>query len=104
MKIEKSSVTTGRDGLSYKVEIFVESHSDQEKYPEGVKAVFKLIRLDVNEENETELMVLIDNHKPLGFHSHDKLPENHDFREPLYINDWREAWEIFQSKCQEILK
>lgn len=76
----------------------------EDKYPEGVKAVFKMIRLDVGEENETELVILIDNHKPIGFHSHDGLPENHDFRKPLHVTDWKVAWSIFQAKYREILK
>lgn len=102
--IKRSSLTVGGDGFKYKIEISIEEHKDRDKYPEGVKATFKLIRLDINEENETELVVLIDNHKPFGFHSHDKLPQNHDFREVLHVDNWREAWKIFQAKCQEILR
>ncbi len=102
--IKKSSITTGKDGFRYKIDVSIEDHEDADKYPEGVKAVFKLIRLDKNVDGETELVVLIDNHKPLGFHSHDKLPENHDYREPLHLTDWNEAWSIFQAKCREILK
>ena len=102
--IKRSSITTGRDGYRYRLDISIEDHNDTDKYPEGVKAVFKLIRLDINDENETELMVLIDNHKPLGFHSHDELPEKHDFRRPLNLDDWKEAWKVFQIKCREILK
>lgn len=104
MKIERSSITTGSDGFRYKVEVFVEDHADTNKYPEGVKAIFKMIRLDVGKENETELVVLIDNHRPFGFHYHDKLPRNHNFRQPLHIVDWKVAWDIFQTKCQEILR
>lgn len=89
MKIERSSITTGSDGFRYKIEVFVEDHADTNKYPEGVKAIFKMIRLDVGKENETELVVLID---------------NHNFRHPLHIVDWKVAWDIFQTKCQEILR
>lgn len=102
--IKKSSITIGKDGFRYKIDVSIEDHEDADKYPEGVKAVFKLIRLDINDEGETELVVLIDNHKPFGFHSHDKLPENHDYREPLHLTDWNKAWSIFQAKCREILK
>ena len=103
-KIHKSSITSGGDGFRYKVEVVIEDSVDEIRYPEGVKAIFKLIRLDVTEDNEIELVVLIDNHRPFGFHSHDKLPQDHDFRCSLHIEDWREAWKIFQKKCQEILK
>ena len=102
--IKKSSITTGKDGFRYKIDVSIEDHEDTDKYPKGVKAVFKLIRLDINDEGETELVVLIDNHKPFGFHSHDKLPENHDYREPLHLDDYNLAWSIFQAKCREILK
>lgn len=102
--IKKSSITVGKDGYRYKIEVSIEDHEDLDMYPEGVKAVFKLTHLDINGEGETELVVLIDNHKPFGFHSHDKLPEDHDFRGPLHLDDWSEAWKIFQTKCREILK
>lgn len=104
MDINKSSITTGADGCRYKIEVYIKDHDDAAMYPEGVKAVFKMIRLDVNEDNESELLVLIDNHQPLGFHSHAKLPENHDYRQRLYTSDWREAWSMFQEKYREILK
>ncbi len=104
MRIDRSSITTGKDGHRYKTSVFIEEHQDADKYPEGVKAIFRLIRLDVNDENESELVVLVDNHKPFGFHSHDALPENHGYRVQLHLDDWREAWKVFQVKCQEILK
>lgn len=102
--IKKSSITIGKDGFRYKIDVSIGDHEDVDKYPEGVKAVFKLIRLDINDEGETELVVLIDNHKSFGFHSHNKLPENHAYREPLQLDDWNKAWSIFQAKCWEILK
>ncbi len=49
------------------MEISIENSDDSKKYPEGVKAVFKLIRLDINEEGRTALTVLIDNHPPMVF-------------------------------------
>lgn len=60
--IKKSSITNGKDSFRYKIDVSIEDHDDVDKYPEGVKAVFKLIRLDINGDCETELMVLIDNH------------------------------------------
>ena len=103
-QISRSSITVGKNGFRYKVEISIEEHWDLERYPEGVKAVFKLIRLDINDDFESELVVLIDNHHPYGFHSHDKLPREHGHRVRLCLSDWRQAWEVFQEKCQEILK
>lgn len=101
--IDKEFIKQGADGFRYKIEISVETHEDTDRYPEGVKAVFKMIRLDVGEENKTELVVLVDNHRPFGFHSHDELPENHDDRTELHIDNYKEAWTIFQGKCKEIL-
>lgn len=102
--IERASIATGHDGFLYKIEISIKKHEDRESYPEGVKAIFRLFRLDRNENNEPELLVLIDNHQPFGFHSHDKLPTYHNSRTILHITDWREAWNIFQVKCKEILR
>lgn len=102
--IKKSSITIGRDGFRYRIDISIEKHKDKDKYPEGVKAIFKLIRLDINNDGETELVILIDNHKPFGFHSHEKLPENQDYRMTLNTDNWNEAWDFFQTKCREILK
>lgn len=104
VSVHRNSICSDLSGNRYLVEISIEDSDDKSKYPEGVKAVFRLIRLDVDSNGETELVLLIDNHAPQGFHSHDKLPDNHDFRNPLYINHWKEAWGIFQTKCREVLQ
>jgi hypothetical protein len=103
LPIKQSSIASDQSGKRYKWEVSVEDSTDTLNYPEGVKAVFRLVRLDINQESDSELVILIDNHRPIGFHSHDKLPEIHDFRTPLHITKWKEAWNIFQTKCKEIL-
>ena len=104
--IEKSSICSNSSGQQFKLEIYIKDHGDSEKYPEGVKAIFRLTKLNMDEVGKgvSELMILIDNHAPFGFHSHDKLPEDHDFRTPLHMSDWKEAWGIFQEKCREVLR
>jgi hypothetical protein len=104
VQIKRSSIAYGKDGHRYKMIVCIESHLDLKTYPEGVRALFKLIRLDVGEENETQLLILIDNHFPFGFHSHDCLPSKHNQRTILHVRSWKEAWAIFQNKCKEILK
>lgn len=84
----------------YKVSIYVAETDDLKKYPEGVKAIFRLFRL--NDEGNEELIILMDNHEPFGFHEHDKLPGEHDSREQLKTDDWKEAWNIFQERCKGI--
>ncbi len=102
--IKKTSIAKSKNGELYKIDISIEETADLDMFPEGVKAVFRLLKQDADENNRTQLHVLIDNHKPYGFHSHDELPENHGFREPLHVMDWKKAWDIFQIKCKEILR
>lgn len=87
-------------GRLYRVSVYVAETDDLVKYPEGVKAIFRLFRL--NHEGSEELVILLDNHEPFGFHEHDELPGKHDSRESIRTDDWREAWRIFQERCKEI--
>ena len=48
-------------------------------------------------------MVLVDNHKPFGFHYHDKLPELNSSRRVIHTDSWKEAWVMFQKMCKEVL-
>jgi len=56
----------------------------------------------INESGEKELLYLIDNHAPYGFHEHDKLPSLHDSRINIHVKNWQEAWDKFQVKCREL--
>lgn len=63
------------------VEIKIEQTLDFSKYPpDGVKCIFRFLREMATTDNKYELMFLIDNHAPFGFHMHDKLPRIHDSR------------------------
>lgn len=91
---------TGSDGNEYFVEIEIYETENLVMFPEGVTATFRLFR--INENGERELAYLIDNHAPHGFHEHDELPHNHESRTKIHVNNWADAWDIFQEKCQEI--
>jgi hypothetical protein len=91
-------------GRFYRWEVKAEPTENLDLYPEGVKAVFRLLRLDAEKEKGVELLILIDNHPPYGFHEHDRLPHQHDSRALLETLDWEEALMIFQGRCREVLK
>ena len=79
----------------------VEQTKDKDKYPlEGVKSAFKVFK--VNDSGEKELVILIDNHRPLGFHEHIGLPEQEP-RKEIHASNWQEAWEIFERKVKELI-
>lgn len=88
-------------GDLFKVEILVEESTDLEKYPEGVKAIFKMFSMA--SDGESKLVVLLDNHKPYGFHYHDQLPSEHDSRIQISTELWSEAWNELEKLCKEIL-
>ena len=92
----------GADGLEYKAEIEVYESANEEMFPEGVSATFLLFRL--NKGGEKELVLLIDNHKPYGFHLHDEMPYKPEKRVLIETMSWQEAWKIFQKKCKRYLK
>jgi len=92
-------------GRTCRVEVLIEQTSDFIKYPpEGKKCTFRLLRETGFLDDEFELVMLIDNHAPYGFHYHDKLPHHHDSRVKLMVFSWREAWIIFDQKVKELLK
>ena len=93
-----------QQGLFYLVEISIVQTDDVEKYaPDGVKGVFKIFRESGDSINAFELILLIDNHKPLGFHIHNELPQNHESRKKLYVENWQDTWLIFSQKIKEIV-
>jgi hypothetical protein len=93
---------TGADGHEYSVEVEVYETQNLTIFPEGVSGTFRLFKID--EEGLRQLIYLIDNHAPHGFHEHDELPENHESRLTIHVKNWQEAWDKFQVKCREITK
>lgn len=93
---------TGSDGIEYLVDIEVYESENLTMFPEGVSGTFRLFK--INESGEKELVYLIDNHAPYGFHEHDQLPDNHDSRITIHVRNWQEAWETFQLTCREKIK
>lgn len=92
----------GRSGLTYKVEVRIEQTSDQIKFPpSGIKCSFKVMSENLFGKNE--LLILIDNHEPHGFHYHDRLPEVHDSRKSINAKNWQKAWNYFDQILKEII-
>lgn len=87
-------------GRLYRVSIFISEAKNTKMHPTGVRALFKLFRL--NHEGIEELIILIDNHEPYGFHEHSELPIQRKKRVSLPTDDWKEAWKLFQKKCREV--
>ena len=102
LPIDLDWIATGKkDGETYKVTVSVEQTDDKKKFPpEGVKSVFRVFRL--KSDGNKELVILIDNHEPFGFHEHDKLPEEHDSRKQICADDWKDAWKEFEERMKEL--
>lgn len=82
----------------YTVKVTVYVVSKSRKFPDGIKAKFLL----QNEDGTTRL--LIDNHEPFGFHMHSGLPDQHDVRERLDVNNYQEAMEFFFREVRRIIE
>jgi hypothetical protein len=100
LPIKKVVNAYGANGHEYQIVIEVSESRNLDKYPEGVQSNFRMLKI---KEGSVELVALIDNHKPYGFHYHDKLPEQHDSRVQIHTDSWQEAWVKFQEICKEIL-
>jgi hypothetical protein len=68
------------------------------KFPEGVKAKFVPIDLEINQPR-----LLIDNHSPFGFHLHTGLPDDKASRLILDVKDFNEAYEEFLKEVERVL-
>ena len=68
------------------------------KYPEGVKLKCVLIDQEMGKPR-----ILLDNHAPHGFHLHSRLPEEHDFREPLDVSDYEDAIKLFFKQVRKVI-
>jgi hypothetical protein len=90
-------------GRVCKIEICIEL-ADQKFYKtDGKKCVFRFIRERKVNDGDFEIILLIDNHEPFGFHEHTKLPDEHKVRELIHASDWSSAWDIFDMKIQELI-
>lgn len=69
-----------------------------ERFPSGVK--LKCVLIDVEQGKP---LVLLDNHEPFGFHLHTRLPEDHDFRVSLDIDDYNEAIRVFFTEVRKVV-
>ncbi len=54
-------------------------------------------------EEDYEIVLLIDNHDPYGFHEHPKLPEKHEVRKSIHVWTWQDAWMEFEDRLEGIL-
>ena len=98
----KKTWVAGSHGDVFIVDVSVNQTTDKSKYPpDGVKSVFKVFRL--SENGEKELVLLIDNHKPFGFHEHPDLPSKKP-RRAIRAENWQEAWDIFEKMMKEIFQ
>ena len=96
-------VVFDKKGKICKIEIMIETADPKIYKPDGKKCVFRFIReKNVNEE-DFEIIFLIDNHEPFGFHEHQKLPDVHDAREIIHATEWSQAWYIFDARVKELL-
>ena len=99
LPVNETYIFSGKNGKEYIVEIDIFHTANRRMFTEGISATFRLFEID--EFAEKELVYLIDNHEPFGFHEHDELPKNRESRISLRVRNWQEAWNIFQMKCKE---
>lgn len=103
LPIKKRWISTDKAGRTCVIEVSVEQTRDITFYPPfGLKCVFKMLRERSMGHEDFEIVLLIDNHEPFGFHVHKDLPGRRDLREALPISDWQEAWSEFEKRMTEI--
>ena len=96
LPIDKKWNAIGKNGNIYIISISVKQTEDKLKYPPmGIKSTFTVLMLE--EDSESKLKLLIDNHEPFGFHEHTGLPAKVP-RESIHASSWQEAWNIFEKK------
>ncbi len=104
LPIKRRWIEVDKLGRSCIVDISIDQTADHKMYPpNGIKSVFKVMREKNVGTEYFEIVYLIDNHEPYGFHEHPKLPADHDIRKMVHASSWYEAWEIFDKKIEEIL-
>ncbi len=65
--------------------------------PDGFKVNFVLINMETQ-----QAVLLVDNHKPFGYHLHPTPDKDHHDRIELIVNSPFEALEIFLTKAKAI--
>lgn len=104
LPICKKWISTDAAGRTCIVEIQIERTSNLELYPpDGVKSIFTIRREKRPGCEDFELVILIDNHAPFGFHEHPRLPNVHNYRRTIHTIRWQDAWLEFEKRLQEIL-
>ena len=83
----------------YRVILYVVEVPVGRKFPEGVKAKFILINSNGNFPR-----LLVDNHRPFGFHMHTQLPSDEGVRIELPVKNHNEALDVFFQEVERILK
>jgi hypothetical protein len=96
-------VVFDKKGNICKIEITIEMSDPNIYKPDGKKCVFRYIREKNTNREDFEIIFLIDNHEPFGFHEHSNLPEEHNVREIIHAIDWSQAWDIFDARTKELL-
>ena len=76
----------------------IQSVPKNKNRPDGFKANFVLINID-----SSELILLVDNHDPFGYHLHPSPEKDKSIREPLDVNSPYEAMTIFLNKVRHIV-
>jgi hypothetical protein len=101
LPIKRNWKATGKDGETYIVDVSVVQTADTSKYPpDGIKSVYRFFKL--NDDGAKELVILIDNHEPDGFHEHPSLPEQEP-RKGIHTDNWQDAWGVFEERMEELL-
>lgn len=104
LPIYKRWISTDKLGRICVVEVKIEQTTKISLYPpDGVKSVFKIKREWHRGAEDFEVVVLIDNNEPFGFHEHPQLPNEHDYRRTIHASNWQDAWHEFEKRIEEIL-
>ncbi len=104
LPLSKRWAEIDRQGRNCVVAISIEQTLDKLIYPpNGIKSVFKVIREKNAGTEDYEIVYLIDNHEPFGFHEHPKLAADRENRKTVHASSWDEAWVLFEKKIEEIL-
>jgi hypothetical protein len=82
----------------FRVEIRVYGVEPSRKFPMGIKLTCVLIDVE-----QSQPMVLLDNHEPFGFHLHSRLPEDPNFRVSLEVANYEEAISLFFKEVRRVV-
>lgn len=104
MPVKREWIETDKSGRVCKIEVSIEQTQDFVKYPpDGKKCIFRVFREKAPGAEEFNIVLLVDNHAPFGFHYHDRLPTIQSVRKSLVATTWKEAWSEFQVLLKELL-